>query len=996
MLKYTNARIPLVLGCQMAHPAAELAVEFVRLFDEKELADSKFDILKSPENRPLVIHAALIRQADLETLSKLTSFLEVEPEWVATLLPTAYLQKFGSQVPAYRKQYQRIMAEQTRTMTFGLLEECPAGYALLYEVFRKNNRMGFEELWSRALKVIGQFNLEPFRAMALWISLLSENALTPFAGWISKSLWSRQPDWIAIVKLTVMSNKPKFLANLIVFNVVSLDTVWGMYTHKTETKFSQFEDNWRSENSSGPSRLNALAMAMPLIDDDDDDDDEEEDEEMLDEDIDLNKELETSTAEQTKSESDAADEDPNNYDAVENLRKIVGYALLILGRVPNIELENTLLKLAETYPIAFGTSNEFLQGLSQLLASKISQPNEEGRFELVENIDLHALYRYWKPISHSIMEPAWSVLNRYIKTIESPQLRFDTFREFLLPSIDVHPNKVDALFDFDINQRYMLYTDLYTRLAVSHELVKARFTSAERNTKDILKRLTKRDAETLIVPQLLEQFSQCAWPSLNVFVNQVESYNIGKLVAQAATQTRPSPKTRGTAFGLLAMDMLPLVLMQQFTVGRDATQKDGLHLSKWLRLLAQFAGDIASGHPQFDFVVLIKLVLHQFAAKNFSLIFVIDQILRQLSGVPLQSNLSPFQLLGLCSAPVVADTVQKQISEQPYPQQDRLLQKLRNDPDGDLVTMVVAALSYAYDEQLSEPDAKVMASKQDATTNLFLLLRSFELDASVDRSKICAKFAANLQIGQQVERPIDFNSLNLYDVAVEPKVYAAVQGRLEEKVVERALLSHKIRVKSVKQRLQDVTMPCLDSLLSRALLSPVDGLFTSKYIQLQNMKAGSELLGRGALLAVLNGATPLEIESYATFVVDYLSFLYLLPDERDDVDVQNILSTMAAVFLEAAVPEASFTVLNNVFNLLQRTLPVFPLHEKDGKKLSSRIQLLTTTTSGDLETAVKSLYPQLIQREKVWCGDEISPEFVANLAIYHERLMVRFTAGLKA
>lgn len=902
--------------------------------DWNKLAEECQNLLRDVPSS-VFLHGA----ATLGTPPQFMSKLGLDPQTVAV-----YSTKLVETNIIARKQYQRVIGEHTRVQTYDILGENSEGYARVLRLLTDLSREP-ELTWKHALQLIGEFGLEPFKVSTLWVSVLLNfpDLFDPFVEWVKHSIWFQHPDWPAIFELVGQwEDLYKLAAKLVAQNALQFPKVFAFVDPKKQG-LDSFEAKWQTAKSESSS--NALTMAMPLVDDDD------EDEEMQ---IESPDQVEAMEVEESEESTD---------DTMQNCFMFVGALLSEIAASPNSLVETQIMALLSEHPLAYGTSDTVASGLSELVAAKLPDVGLEGVKSML--------------MPHAIMEPAWSAL--------CDEADLDFFREYMLPSIDLHPHTQPFLWSLDSTERYALYTDLHSRVAGSNPFVKARFMQAEKDTKDVLKRLTKQDAEALIVPQLLDIFAHCPWPSLNVFINQVENYNIGQLVAKSSTsQIAP-----------LAMDMLPLILMQQFTAeGRTTKQKDGMFDQKWFKLLAQFAGDVAVAYDTFDFISLIKLVLQQIAEQDYSEIVVIDQLLRRLSGIPPQSNLSINQIIALNTAEPISSVVAAAISEQYHPQRQRLISDLG---EANLLTDLFLALAFAHKNTTGQ-DAKVVANRLDQLTSILLnytQLLEEPLDTSVlEEAGVNSEFvkaAARHRTG-----PFEFWNLQLYDIVLDQGLYSQFTEVCDAKLVERASLSHRLRVKSVRQQLEKAPRPSLPEFVSRLVLSPADALYTSRYVQMVVPDAITSLLARDVLLAILRFGTPLEAESYACFMTDILEFCYT--QEAPDMEmVREVHRGINGAILEAAHPDAAYTPLSNTFSLLQRSLLVFPMFEDHGSSLSGRIRLLTTNMQGDLETAVKSLSPQLMKRASLWQSeqDSIKPEIVQQIIQNNERLMVRLVSSVK-
>lgn len=923
---------------------------------------------------------------------------------------------------AARRQYQTVIAAQTRMQTFDVFMECGDAYARLAVLLASANP---PDVWEHAVTLAGEFDLEPFRVFSMFVDACvrdkgsaraQPDALTaalralPFRGHAdaayvlsTKVRSARAPQGVPMLRLQ---------AELVASGFVTLEQLY-VYLHAQPAAFDSFAAEWRASNRPSAPATNALAMAMPLADSEDD---EAEGEEGAEAEVDGDASpkglageaaSESGTANQARPE--LVPETDASSEAAERVLNFVGMCMDVLAghnELPSAHaatLERQLLALAAATPTAASMSGPVCHGRARLGMRRLSNASSSTSLGEVVRV-------YYEPGAHDVPQDAWSALDARLAALRDAESvnAQELFRRALLPSLDLCGAESAYLALLAPRDRYALYADLQTRISKDNELVEARFARAEKGTKDLLKRLTKRDAEAA-VPQLVDAFARCPLPSLLAFVNQVESYNIGKLVARHAT------------LSARALDTLPLILMQQLTLeGKQAQQQDGLHENRWFKLLAQFIGDVAAANQSFDFVSIVRLVLAEFVHSDYTMSPVLSAIVGGLSGVPSQTNLSVPQVLALNSEPALRACARADISGQLHPQSRRLVSSLQQD---DLAEVLLAALARALTTH-AEGDAKVTARRKDSAGELlytYIEVLSAHCDFALDRLASLglplpyafALFRASAQariedvratLPSQPELYAQFWFHGLYDLSFEAALYTST--------FEHAALKHKLRAKSVRQKLtsaRDILLSAPmataivhDLLVPRIVMSPGDGIYASRFVQaLYDIKVPNfdltelcdALLQRSVILALLGSCSPNEIESVALFLTDF--FVFLLTTEDLSL-LRSCHKSLTFAMIEVAYPDAAYTVLANILVLLQRTRSVFPMYEDDGLLLLERVEDLSQNVKDkDLEVASKSLYPQLLQKTSTWIAStDATTQFSARVAAEMQILTTRLHASI--
>ncbi|KAK9369852.1 transcription factor/nuclear export subunit protein 2-domain-containing protein [Lipomyces kononenkoae] len=242
-------------------------------------------------------------------------------------------------------------------------------------------------------------------------------------------------------------------------------------------------------------------------------------------------------------------------------------------------------------------------------------------------------------------------LNEYEKMKNLPDVepKYDSdfwlqyFRTYLLPAISLFgPNPgvmhevAGLLFHYDYPVRYSVYGEWYTVLLKNQPELRVAAAKAEKETKNILKRLSKTNTR-----EMMRQLSRVSIAnpitSLMALVSQVESYdNMSSLVVEAARYFTP-----------IGWDALPFVIMMQLTSGRGTVQVDGVTERQWLQSLASFTAKLCKEYSMMTPTPLLQYLQRQLHKSNSSDILLLQELIQQMAGIVSMTNLTDAQLEGL-------------------------------------------------------------------------------------------------------------------------------------------------------------------------------------------------------------------------------------------------------------------------------------------------------------------------------------------------------------
>ncbi|KAK9473460.1 transcription factor/nuclear export subunit protein 2-domain-containing protein, partial [Dipodascopsis tothii] len=266
------------------------------------------------------------------------------------------------------------------------------------------------------------------------------------------------------------------------------------------------------------------------------------------------------------------------------------------------------------------------------------------------------------------------------------------FRTYIFPClslIDYNPGIMHEIsqfmFCYPYPVRYSLYGEWYTVLLRNQPDLKMAAAKAEKQTKNILKRLSKTN-----VKEMMRQLAKVSYgnplTTFMVLVGQVESYdNLSELVIEAARY-----------FTAMGWDALPLVIMMQLTSGRATVQGDGVTERKWLQSLSSFSAKLCRQYHLMDPTPLLHYLQKQLYKSNSSDILILQNLLTEMAGIVPFTNLNDSQLEGLSCGPTLRHEVLTSIKDRRHTSLDsgnRLLQCLISQ---DMVTELLVLLSHQY------------------------------------------------------------------------------------------------------------------------------------------------------------------------------------------------------------------------------------------------------------------------------------------------------------
>lgn len=369
----------------------------------------------------------------------------------------------------------------------------------------------------------------------------------------------------------------------------------------------------------------------------------------------------------------------------------------------------------------------------------------------------------------------------------------DLSKRLLVPALSLtksNPGVVNEVFDllklFPTSTRYSIYAEWYTGQTSRLPDIKAAFDQSTAETKDVLKRISKTNTK-----QMARALAKVAYSSpgivFKVALNQIESYdNLVHVIVECARY-----------FTYLGYDVLTWSLMSSLGgKGRPRQQDDGMLTSRWLQSLSFFAGSVFKRYTVMNATPILQYVTYQLRNGNTTDLDVLEQIMTQMTGIPMEPTFTENQLQGMAGG----DLLQAQILEQ--------IQDFRNQPgfkgpakrllralvEPGLAGQLLIAIAqerqlFPHSELLADAPLKVLGVNMDRLTRIFFqyleALRSNlsvkEFDAAIpDVVSLMSEFGIDTNIAFAVCRH------SLSQAVLDVDMIAAEEDKKQKEEQEKA------------------------------------------------------------------------------------------------------------------------------------------------------------------------------------------------------------------
>ncbi|PWW79019.1 hypothetical protein C7212DRAFT_275370 [Tuber magnatum] len=201
---------------------------------------------------------------------------------------------------------------------------------------------------------------------------------------------------------------------------------------------------------------------------------------------------------------------------------------------------------------------------------------------------------------------------------------------------------------FPTETRYSIYGEWISREKMKIPDLKLKTSKTEKETKDLLKRLS-----LITIKPISLSLAKVAVSSpvtvMQVLLSQVETYdNLIECVVGGAKYFTP-----------LAFDAIGFcVLFSMSTAGKQSVQADGMLTSRWLKSLGQFCGQIYTRYyRQMDPAPVLEYIARQLKQNTWSGLGVLQEIIQSMTGIDPDINLTDSQHRGLAGGPYIRSLI---------------------------------------------------------------------------------------------------------------------------------------------------------------------------------------------------------------------------------------------------------------------------------------------------------------------------------------------------
>ncbi|EPX74425.1 THO complex subunit Tho2 [Schizosaccharomyces octosporus yFS286] len=320
------------------------------------------------------------------------------------------------------------------------------------------------------------------------------------------------------------------------------------------------------------------------------------------------------------------------------------------------------------------------------------------------------------------------------KSSERRDLWLDVIRVILLPvyslvgvNIGLSNELYDLLTLFDPSTRYSLYGEWSSTTIKKYPELKLQLISTERETKGILRRLTKTNVKQ--TGRLLAKVCHnIPYPVFSIALNQIETYdNLVEVIVDSAR-----------FMTALDFDVLTFAILSSFSNEMKKRLKpDGTSIAHWLQGLASFCGKVFRKYSNLDCTFIVEYCIKQLKLNQMFDLIVLKELLSQMTGLQPWTNLSDTQLQGAAGGPFLREISLSLIYENKESMKkcfSRLFMTLRKNG---LVTQLVILLaqkfsSSVYDVTEGNSHLKLVSALYDDCCDVLYLLMEF-LSMTCDR-----------------------------------------------------------------------------------------------------------------------------------------------------------------------------------------------------------------------------------------------------------------------
>lgn len=223
-------------------------------------------------------------------------------------------------------------------------------------------------------------------------------------------------------------------------------------------------------------------------------------------------------------------------------------------------------------------------------------------------------------------------------------------RSNILPAVALmapNPNIISLVYalvkEYDQERRFAFYGEWHGVLYRSIPELRVQLIRSEKETKDILRRISKTNAKDF--GRLLAKASHtnpCV--VLTIALNQIESYdNLVEVVIEASRY-----------FTMLTFDVLSFVLLTLLSAdNRPRLKADKTSIAHWLQSLSDFNAKIFKRYSHLDPTPVLTLVAKRLSQRQSVDLSILEDLMREMTGIAITSDLSDEQLAGCTGGPAL-------------------------------------------------------------------------------------------------------------------------------------------------------------------------------------------------------------------------------------------------------------------------------------------------------------------------------------------------------
>jgi THO complex subunit 2 len=234
-------------------------------------------------------------------------------------------------------------------------------------------------------------------------------------------------------------------------------------------------------------------------------------------------------------------------------------------------------------------------------------------------------------------------------TAEVKTFWYNELRSHILPAISMLRGNVGVVVDmfaitryYDTTERWSLYAEWKTKTMQSHPELRLRFIQVDRESKGVMRRLSKQTVHTLDSAVLkLAIHNPCIFfPNA---INQIMAYdNLAAVVLEVFS--------RLTNF---AFDVLQYLIFDALSnPHKERVKDDGVNTSDWLQSLATFIGILYERYGM-DLAPLLNYIAHQLHNRQATDIIILKELITHMCGIEPLPSLQNTQIEAMAGGPTL-------------------------------------------------------------------------------------------------------------------------------------------------------------------------------------------------------------------------------------------------------------------------------------------------------------------------------------------------------